>query len=83
MSSGVAFTLQIVGQQYAEPALAAVIMSLESVFGALSGAILLGESMSAAELSGCALMLAGMLLAQLAGVRGMKRPRTEGQNGTN
>ena len=83
MSSGVAFTLQIVGQQYAEPALAAVIMSLESVFGALSGAILLGESMSAAELSGCALMLAGMLLAQLAGVWGMKRPRTEGENGTN
>ena len=83
MSSGVAFTLQIVGQQYAEPALAAVIMSLESVFGALSGAILLGESMSAAELSGCTLMLAGMLFAQLAGVRGIKRPQTEEENGTN
>lgn len=69
MSGGVAFTLQIIGQQYAEPALAAVIMSLESVFGAVSGAIFLGESMSAAEISGCALMLAGMLLTQLAGVR--------------
>lgn len=69
MSAGVAFTLQIIGQQYAEPALAAVIMSLESVFGAVSGAIFLGESMSAAEVSGCALMLMGMLLAQLAGVR--------------
>ena len=73
MSSGVAFTLQIVGQQYAEPALAAVIMSLESVFGAVSGAIFLGESMRAAELSGFALMLAGMLLTQLAGVREDKR----------
>lgn len=80
MSAGVAFTLQIIGQQYTEPALAAVIMSLESVFGALSGAIFLGELMSAAELSGCALMLAGMLMAQLAGVQGKKHPQADGMN---
>lgn len=72
MSSGVAFTLQIIGQQYADPALAAVIMSLESVFGAIAGAVFLGESMSAVEISGCALMLVGMLLAQLASVQGEK-----------
>lgn len=64
LSSGVAFTLQIIGQQTAEPAPAAVIMSLESVFGALGGWLVLGEIMNRTEILGCCLMLAGMLVTQ-------------------
>ena len=64
LSSGVAFTLQIMGQRTAEPAPAAVIMSLESVFGALAGWLVLGERLHSVELAGCALMLAGMLITQ-------------------
>ena len=64
MSSGIAFTLQIVGQKYAEPAHAAIIMSLESVFGALAGWVILSEQMTGTEIFGCVLMLAGMLITQ-------------------
>ena len=64
MSSGVAFTLQIIGQRYAEPSHAALIMSLESVFGALSGWLILGEQMTGLEIFGCCLMMSGMLITQ-------------------
>jgi drug/metabolite transporter (DMT)-like permease len=64
---GVAYTLQIVGQQRAHPAHAAILLSLESVFAALGGWLVLGEVMSARSLLGCALMLGGMLLSQLYG----------------
>ena len=64
LSSGVAFTLQIMGQRTAEPAPAAVIMSLESVFGALAGWMILDERMYSVEIIGCMLMLAGMLITQ-------------------
>ncbi|MBP5199054.1 MAG: DMT family transporter [Schwartzia sp.] len=67
LSTGVAFTLQIVGQRTADPAPAAVIMSLESVFGALAGWMVLGESLSPREFLGCALMGAGMLVSQAGG----------------
>ena len=67
LSTGVAFTLQIVGQRTAAPAPAAVIMSLESVFGALAGWFVLGETLSARELAGCALMGTGMLASQAGG----------------
>lgn len=66
MSTGVAFTLQIVGQRYAEASVAAILMSLESVFGALAGWVVLGQTLAPRELLGCALMLAGVLLTQLA-----------------
>lgn len=65
MSGGIAFTLQIVGQKYAEPAQAAIIMSFESVFGVISSAIFLGEIMTSAQMVGCALMFAGMIVTQL------------------
>lgn len=65
MSVGVAFTLQVVAQQDSPPAHAAIIMSLESVFAALTGWLLLGETLSHRGLVGCALMLVGMLCAQL------------------
>lgn len=65
MSGGIAFTLQIVGQKYAEPAQAAIIMSFESVFGVIASAIFLGEIMTTAQMLGCALMFAGMIVTQL------------------
>ena len=64
MSSGVAFTLQIYGQKYAEPSTAAILMSFESIFGALSGWLLLDEIMSGREIFGCLLMLAGIIATQ-------------------
>ena len=67
LSTGVAFTLQIVGQREADPAPAAVIMSLESLFGALAGWLALGETLSTKEILGCALMGAGMLASQAGG----------------
>lgn len=63
-SAGIAFTLQIFGQKGAEPGPAAIIMSFEGVFGALSGWLLLGEVMSTAQLWGCVLMFAGVMVTQ-------------------
>ncbi|MCU0556325.1 MAG: DMT family transporter [Desulfobacterales bacterium] len=65
LSVGVAYTLQVVAQRDARPAHAAIILSLESVFAALGGWLLLGELLSARALVGCSLMMAGMLLSQL------------------
>ena len=65
MSAGVAFTLQIVGQKYAEPAHAAILMSFEAIFGALASWILLDEIMSGREIFGCVLMVAGMMVTQM------------------
>ena len=69
LSTGVAYTLQIVGQKYAPPSDAALIMSFEAVFGAVSGALLLGEHMSPAQILGCLLMFAGILVTQLPALR--------------
>jgi drug/metabolite transporter (DMT)-like permease len=65
LSGGVAFTLQIVAQRQTPAAEAAIIMSLESVFAALSGAWLLGDRLALTGMIGCALILAGVLLVQL------------------
>ncbi len=62
---GVAFTLQIIAQLHAPPTHAAILMSFEAVFGVLFGWLILREKLSAIELLGCALMLAGIILAQL------------------
>ncbi|KAB0550936.1 DMT family transporter [Pseudomonas argentinensis] len=61
----VGFTLQVVAQKHAIASHAAIILSLEAVFAAIAGALLLGESLSSRGYLGCALMFAGMLLAQL------------------
>ena len=63
-SDGIAYTLQIIGQKTTDPTVASVIMSLESVFAALGGWIILSESLSPIELSGCALVFAAVMLAQ-------------------
>lgn len=65
LSGGVAFTLQIVAQRHTPAAEAAIIMSLESLFAALAGAWLMGDRLGPIGLSGCALILAGVLLVQL------------------
>lgn len=65
MSSGIAYTLQIIGQKNVEPALASLLMSLESVFSALAGWIILKQLLRPKELIGCALVFTGVILAQL------------------
>lgn len=65
LSVGVAYTLQVVAQKHAKPSHAAIILSMESVFGAIGGALLLGESMNLRGLIGCGLILAGILVSQM------------------
>ena len=65
MSSGIAYTLQIVAQKDADPTSATLIMSLESVFAVLSGWLILGESLSTKELFGCLLIFIAVILAQI------------------
>jgi len=65
LSAGVAFTLQVVSQRTCPPAHAAIIMSLETVFAALSGWAILGERFQLRQIVGFALMLTGFLVVQL------------------
>jgi len=69
MSAGVAYTLQAVGQKYAKPSHAAIALSMESVFAAIGGALLLAERLPARGYAGCALMLLGMLIAQAENIK--------------
>ncbi len=75
LSSGVAYTLQIIGQKYTRPAVASLVMSLESVFAVLSGMVVLGQFPTLKEGIGCVLMFAAIILAQL--------PKKEKQNAEN
>lgn len=65
LSCGVAYTLQILGQKNVNPAVASLILSLESCFSVLAGWIVLGERLSLRESAGCVLMFAAIILAQL------------------
>jgi len=65
LSAGMGYTLQILAQRDAEPTIASLIMSLESVFAVLAGWIILGDALSVRELFGCLLMMGGIVLAQL------------------
>lgn len=64
-SGGVAYTLQMFGQRNIEPAAASLLLSPEAVFAALAGWVLLGQTLSARELTGCALVLSAVLLSQM------------------
>ena len=64
-SSGVAYTLQIIAQKNANPTVVSLLLSMESVFSVLAGAVLLGEVLSGREYLGCVLMAAAVVLAQL------------------
>lgn len=65
LSCGVAYTFQILGQKNYNPAVAALIMSLESVFSVLGGWLVLHETLSASEGLGCILIFAGIILSQI------------------
>lgn len=71
VSTGVGFTLQAFGQQHAPPADAAIILSLEAVFSALFGWLLLSENLSIIQAAGCILILIAIFVSQLLGTRGV------------
>ena len=67
-SGGIGYTLQIIGQREVNPTVASLLMSMESVFAVLTGALLLGERMTGRETWGCVLMFSAVILAQLSPV---------------
>lgn len=64
-SGGIGYTLQMIAQKYTDPTIASLLMSLESVFAVIAGALLLGERMTARELAGCIIMFAAIVLVQI------------------
>ncbi|MBP2645590.1 MAG: protein of unknown function transrane [Firmicutes bacterium] len=79
-SVGIAYTLQIIGQKHAAPAPAAIILSMETVFAAIGGFLLLGETLSLQEFSGCILMFLGMIISQLPSFSPQKKTATANDN---
>ncbi|MCI8293103.1 MAG: DMT family transporter [Hespellia sp.] len=71
LSCGVAYTLQVIAQKDADPSIAALIMSLESVFSVLGGWVILHQILSPREIFGCLLMFSATILAQLPGKRNL------------
>ena len=65
MSTGVAYTCQVLGQKNTDPALASLILSTETVFSAVGGALILGERMSPGGYVGCILIFAAILICQV------------------
>lgn len=78
-SVGIGYTLQVVAQRRAHPAHAAILLSLEAVFAALGGWWLLGEMLSPRGLTGCGLMLVGILLSQIWPMVRQKSNQTQGK----
>ncbi|MFV0341963.1 MAG: DMT family transporter [Anaerocolumna sp.] len=76
-SCGVAYTLQIVGQKRVSPFIASLIMSMEAVFSALGGWLILGESLSSRELAGCFLLFFAIIIAQLPALK-INKPQNKG-----
>ena len=65
LSCGVAYTLQIIGQKNMKPAVASLILSLESVISVLAGWVILHEILTGRQLLGCGLVFSAVILAQL------------------
>lgn len=65
VSGGIGYTLQMVAQKFTDPTIASLLMSLESVFAVVAGALLLGERMTSRELAGCIIMFAAIVLVQI------------------
>ena len=65
LSSGVGYTLQIIGQKGMNPTVASLLLSLESVFSVLAGSLILHEYLSIKELIGCAFVFLAIILAQI------------------
>ncbi len=77
-SSGIAYTLQIIGQKHTDPTLSAIILSLESLFGVIGTALFLGQSLTPREYVGCGVLLAAVILSQLDLGRSEKRSAKQG-----
>ena len=75
LSSGVAYTLQVLGQKKTDPAVASLILSLESVVSVLAGWVVLNQALTGRELAGCALVFGAVILVQLPGKRPGGKPR--------
>jgi drug/metabolite transporter (DMT)-like permease len=80
MSVGIAYTLQVVCQKRCPPAPAAIIMSLEAVFAAIAGYLILNQTLTTRALLGCFLILFGVLIAQLVPLMSIKKARMLAQN---
>ena len=76
LSSGVGYTLQVVGQKKVEPTAASLLLSMESVFSVLAGWVILGQKLSARELLGCALVFAAVICVQLPDKKKTKQVET-------
>lgn len=76
LSVGVAFTLQVVAQRHTHAADAAIILSAETLFAALSGALFLSETLTATQFGGCLLILSGVLAVQLMPLIESRRKKT-------
>lgn len=74
LSSGVGYTLQIIGQKDTDPTIASLILSLESVFAVLAGAVILGEVLTSREKIGCILIFVAIIIAQIPGKMLKKEP---------
>jgi len=77
VSVGIAFTLQVICQKHCHPARAAMIMSLEAIFAALAGYLILNQSLTTRALFGCGLILLGVLMVQLLPMMGKKIPENQ------
>ncbi|WP_216825417.1 DMT family transporter [Kiloniella sp. EL199] len=75
LSVGIAFTLQVVGQAHTQPADAALILSMETVFAAVAGAVILGERLEMTSMIGCALILSAILMVEVLPILIRKRRR--------
>jgi drug/metabolite transporter (DMT)-like permease len=75
-STGIGYTLQIIGQRYAEPTVASLAMSLESVFAALGGWLISGNQLAPRELLGCVLVFSAIVLAQIPFPKRLKKSKS-------
>lgn len=80
-SSGIAYTLQVIGQKNLNPGVASILLSLESVFGAIGGAIIFGETMTPRETVGCVIVFSAVILSQI-NIKKPQKPDTPKDNGT-
>lgn len=84
MSTGVAFTLQALGQKHANPTAASIIMSTEGLWAVVFGFLILGEKMTGRELIGCGFMLAAVIISQLpVPARKSRQEEIQGENPEN
>jgi drug/metabolite transporter (DMT)-like permease len=73
MSVGIAYTLQVICQKHCPPAPAAMIMSLEAVFAALAGYLILNQTLTVRAMLGCGLILLGVILVQILPILGQRK----------